>query len=110
MCGKSLLLVFGALVAVMVWIYMSATIFLYAIRERELILDLFEMLTGARLLYGFHQVGGTRYDVPAGWTQKCRETLAVIEQRLHELARHPVHRAIAAPNAPARARKSAAAN
>jgi NADH-quinone oxidoreductase subunit D len=62
----------------------GATIFLYAIRERELILDLFETLTGARLLYGFHQVGGTRYDVPAGWMQKCRETLAVIDQRLDE--------------------------
>src|SRR5688572_22140694 len=34
----------------------GATIFLYAIRERELILDLFETLTGARLLYGF-QIG-----------------------------------------------------
>jgi NADH-quinone oxidoreductase subunit D len=62
----------------------GATIFLYTIRERELILDLFETLTGARLLYGFHQVGGTRYDLPAGWTQKCRETLAVVEQRLTE--------------------------
>jgi NADH:ubiquinone oxidoreductase subunit D len=62
----------------------GATIFLYAIRERELILDLFETLTGARLLYGFHQVGGTRYDIPAGWTQKCRETLDVVAQRLEE--------------------------
>jgi NADH-quinone oxidoreductase subunit D len=62
----------------------GATIFLYAIRERELILDLFEALTGARLLYGFHQVGGTRYDLPAGWTQTCRATLATVEQRLDE--------------------------
>src|SRR5919108_1956798 len=62
----------------------GATVFLYCIRERELILDLFEMLTGARLLYGFHQPGGTRYDVPAGWTQKCRETLDVVEQRIGE--------------------------
>ena len=62
----------------------GATIFLYTIRERELILDLFETLTGARLLYGFHQVGGTRYDVPAGWAQTCRDTLAVIDQRLDE--------------------------
>ena len=45
----------------------GATIFLYRIRERELILDLFESLVGARLLYGFHQVGGVRYDMPAGW-------------------------------------------
>jgi NADH-quinone oxidoreductase subunit D len=62
----------------------GATVFLYCIRERESILDLFEGLTGARLLYGFHQIGGTRYDLPAGWTDQCRKTLAVIEQRLEE--------------------------
>src|SRR5687767_2075129 len=62
----------------------GATVFLYAIREREMILDLFETLTGARLLYGFHQVGGTRYDVPAGWDRKVRETLEVVEQRIGE--------------------------
>ena len=50
----------------------GATIFLYCIRERELVLDLFESLVGARLLYGFHQVGGVRYDIPEGWTAQCR--------------------------------------
>src|SRR5512144_2600966 len=62
----------------------GATIFLYCIREREWVLDLFEALTGARLLYGFHQVGGVRYDIPAGWAQKCRETIALVERRLVE--------------------------
>jgi len=62
----------------------GATIFLYCIRERELVLDLFESLVGARLLYGFHQMGGVRYDVPAGWTASCRTTLDLIERRLHE--------------------------
>jgi NADH-quinone oxidoreductase subunit D len=62
----------------------GATIFLYCIRERELVLDLFESLTGARLLYGFHQVGGVRYDVPAGWAGKCRETVDLIDRRLDE--------------------------
>ena len=51
----------------------GATIFLYCIRERELILDLFESLVGARLLYGFYQVGGVRYDIPAGWADQCRD-------------------------------------
>src|SRR5437867_8863346 len=60
----------------------GATVFIYAIREREHILDLFESLTGARLLYGFHQPGGTRYDLPAGWTEQCRKTLDRVEQRL----------------------------
>jgi len=62
----------------------GATIFLYCIRERELVLDLFESLVGARLLYGFHQVGGVRYDLPDGWTAECRRTIDLIERRLGE--------------------------
>jgi NADH-quinone oxidoreductase subunit D len=62
----------------------GATIFLYCIRERELVLDLFESLVGARLLYGFHQVGGVRYDIPEGWTAQCRTTIDLIEQRIGE--------------------------
>jgi NADH-quinone oxidoreductase subunit D len=62
----------------------GATVFLYCIREREMILDLFEALTGARLLYGFHQIGGTRYDVPPGWAKKCRETVDFIDRRIDE--------------------------
>src|SRR5229473_13573 len=62
----------------------GATIFLYCIREREMVLDLFEALVGARLLYGFHQVGGVRYDIPAGWARKCRETIDLVERRLLE--------------------------
>ena len=62
----------------------GATIFLYCIRERELVLDLFEALVGARLLYGFFQVGGTRYDIPDGWAQTCRETIDLIEGRIDE--------------------------
>src|SRR5438093_4689664 len=62
----------------------GATVFLYCIREREMVLDRFEELTGARLLYGFHQIGGTRYDVPLGWDKKVREAVDFIETRLGE--------------------------
>ena len=62
----------------------GATIFLYCIRERELVLDLFESLVGARLLYGFHQVGGVRYDIPAEWPAQCRSTIDLIDARLDE--------------------------
>lgn len=65
----------------------GATIFLYCIRERELVLDLFESLVGARLLYGFFQVGGVRYDLPEGWAATCRSTVDLIEQRLGEYER-----------------------
>src|SRR5260370_875353 len=60
----------------------GATVFLYCIREREWVLDLFEALVGARLLYGFHQVGGVRYDIPAGSAQECRGTIEPRERRL----------------------------
>ena len=62
----------------------GATVFLYCIREREMILDLFEALTGARLLYGFHQIGGTRYDLPPGWITTCHATVDFIERRILE--------------------------
>ena len=62
----------------------GATVFLYCFREREMVLDLFEALTGARLLYGFHQVGGTRYDLPEGWAKHCRETVDHIDRRIDE--------------------------
>jgi len=65
----------------------GATIFLYCIREREWVLDLFEALVGARLLYGFYQVGGVRYDLPPDWADKCRETVDLIERRLDEYER-----------------------
>src|SRR5258708_22707104 len=54
----------------------GATIFLYCIREREDILDLFEALVGARLLYGFHQVAGVRSYFPAGWAPEGPEAIA----------------------------------
>jgi NADH-quinone oxidoreductase subunit D len=45
--------------------------FLYAFRERERILDLFEEVCGARLTYSYLTVGGATADLPPGWLQKC---------------------------------------
>jgi len=41
--------------------------FLYAFREREQILDLFEELCGARLTYSYVTIGGVHDDLPPGW-------------------------------------------
>ncbi|TXT17381.1 MAG: NADH-quinone oxidoreductase subunit D [Planctomycetota bacterium] len=38
--------------------------FLYAFREREIILDLFEELCGARLTYSYFTIGGATHDLP----------------------------------------------
>jgi NADH-quinone oxidoreductase subunit D len=49
--------------------------FLYAFREREKILDLFEMACGARLTYSYLTVGGATHDLPPGWLKKCAKFL-----------------------------------
>ena len=58
--------------------------FLYAFREREKILDLFEEACGARLTYSYLTVGGATHDLPRGWLQKCSafldQLLPVIEE------------------------------
>jgi NADH-quinone oxidoreductase subunit D len=75
----------------------GGSIFMYTFRERELILDLFEDLTGQRLHYNYHQVGGVRHDLPAGWAAKARAAAKEILERLPEhhrmVADNPVFRA-----------------
>ncbi len=45
---------------------------LYAIEERELILDLFEAATGSRMMCNYFRFGGVAFDVPSGWVERCR--------------------------------------
>jgi NADH-quinone oxidoreductase subunit D len=49
--------------------------FLYAFRERERILDLFEQACGARLTYSYLTPGGATADLPRGWLQSCEAFL-----------------------------------
>jgi len=46
---------------------------LYAIEEREMILDLFEMVAGARLMVNYFRFGGVAYDLPEGFLEKARD-------------------------------------
>ena len=62
----------------------STSVFLYCLRERELILDLFEMSSGARMHTRYFQVGGVAEDIPAGFEAKLREFLAVMPKRADE--------------------------
>lgn len=63
----------------------GSTAFLWCFRERELILDLFEEVTGARFHYNTHTIGGQRHDLPAGFDAKVKAALDVIEARLDEV-------------------------
>ncbi|MFG0328869.1 MAG: NADH-quinone oxidoreductase subunit D [Phycisphaerales bacterium] len=60
------------------------TPFLYAFREREYILDLFEMVCGARLTYSYYTIGGLTQDVPEGWFDKVIEFLDYFEPKIQE--------------------------
>jgi NADH-quinone oxidoreductase subunit D len=63
----------------------SFTPFLYCFRERERILDLFELACGARLTYSYITVGGLMADLPSGWLQRCEEFLKQFEPVIAEL-------------------------
>lgn len=64
----------------------GATAFMWCFRERELILDLFEDVTGARFHYNTHAVGGNRHDLTPGWAKKVHAAIDVIESRVAEHA------------------------
>jgi NADH-quinone oxidoreductase subunit D len=48
------------------------TPFLFMFRDRERILDLFEMTCGARLLYNYIWIGGVSHDLPPGFIEKAK--------------------------------------
>lgn len=62
----------------------ALTMLLYAFREREMILDLFEMLCGARMTYSYLRIGGVRYDATVEFKERCRELCRVFPGRVDE--------------------------
>ncbi len=60
------------------------TPFLYTFRDREKILDLFEEISGARLLYNYIWIGGVAYDAPDGWREKVLEFIDYFEPKIKE--------------------------
>ncbi|MCL4479406.1 MAG: NADH-quinone oxidoreductase subunit D [Deltaproteobacteria bacterium] len=60
------------------------TPFLYGIREREFINDLFEMVCGNRLTYNYIRIGGVSKDIPDGFIEKTKEFLDYFPAKLKE--------------------------
>jgi NADH-quinone oxidoreductase subunit D len=63
----------------------AVTPFLWCFRDREKILDLFEWVSGARLLYNYLWIGGVMQDLPPGFGDKALEFLDYFEPRVQEL-------------------------
>ncbi len=62
---------------------------LYAIEERELILDLFEWAAGSRMMCNYFRFGGVAFDLPNGWIERCRGIVNErIDQRIDEMDRY----------------------
>src|SRR3989338_10059345 len=57
---------------------------LYAFREREKILDLFEAASGSRMMCNYVRPGGVREDVPEGWLEQARQLVNGYPQFLDE--------------------------
>ena len=63
------------------------TLFMWCFREREMVLDLFEAVSGQRLNYSFMRIGGLALDVPEGWLADVKAFLAWLKPRLPEYDR-----------------------
>src|SRR5262249_30567465 len=63
----------------------ATTVFLYGLREREKVLDLFELISGLRMNHAYVRPGGVSQDLPSGALEKLREFLGVMPHQLAEL-------------------------
>ena len=82
----------GRLSSHMVWLGTHAldlgamTVYFYCFREREMILDMFDSLCGARLTYSYMRVGGLVADAPPEFLSALDDFLKIIDSRIDEYA------------------------
>ena len=62
----------------------AMSVFLYCFREREKIIDLYEMVSGQRMMSSYIRVGGLMADLPPGFGEKVREFLEDFPARVDE--------------------------
>lgn len=62
----------------------ATTPFIYCFREREDILDLFEMACGARLTYNYFRPGGVSRELPEGFFAKTKQFITTLRKRMPE--------------------------
>jgi NADH-quinone oxidoreductase subunit D len=63
----------------------ATTVFEYSMREREKVLDLFELITGLRMNHAYIRPGGVIQDLPSGSLDRIREFVEVMPRQLGEI-------------------------
>jgi NADH-quinone oxidoreductase subunit D len=62
----------------------STTLMIYGFRDREIILDIFELVTGLRMNHAYVRPGGLAQDLPPGALDQIREGVKTLRSRMHE--------------------------
>jgi NADH-quinone oxidoreductase subunit D len=62
----------------------AMSVFLYCFREREIILDIFEMCSGARMMTSYIRPGGLWRDVPPEFEPAVRDFLVYMPKRIQQ--------------------------
>ncbi|MFJ1792964.1 NADH-quinone oxidoreductase subunit D [Kitasatospora griseola] len=62
----------------------STTLMVYGFRDREVVLDIFELVTGLRMNHGYVRPGGVVQDLPPGAPDLIREGVKLLRSRMHE--------------------------
>ncbi len=58
------------------------TLFMYVWRDREIVLDLLELVSGNRIHYAINTLGGVRRDIAPDQAQEIKKGLDVLEERM----------------------------
>lgn len=70
------------------------TVFLYAWREREMILDLNEIIAGVRMMTSYIRVGGVAQDAPPEWIKGVQHFVDILPEKVDEyeylLTKNPI--------------------
>jgi NADH-quinone oxidoreductase subunit D len=61
-----------------------SSLLMYCFQDREDILDIFEMVSGQRMMHGYFRIGGLQWDLPDGFTERVRAFLKTFPSRLDE--------------------------
>jgi membrane-bound hydrogenase subunit alpha len=57
------------------------TLFMYSWRDREVVMDILELLTGNRVNYGMNTIGGVRRDISPEQAQQVLKALEILEEK-----------------------------